>query len=92
MILAGGKNIFYSEDLADTQGLTATEQEIVLDIENFQAICLLNRSYTWRYSETVKKIQEGTYLGRDKYPELVVSTYDLLVKMSGQVGKNGNNI
>ena len=33
MILAGGENILYSEELVDTQGPTATKQKIALDIK-----------------------------------------------------------
>ena len=59
MILVGGKNIFYSEDLVDTQVPIETEQEIALDIEIFHADCFLKISYPQRYNENLKNYREG---------------------------------
>ena len=39
VILSGVTNIFYSEDLVDTQFPAATKQELTLEIEKIQAIC-----------------------------------------------------
>ena len=35
----------------------------------------------------MKKLQEGSYLGSYEYPESVASTYDVLVRTSGQGGE-----
>ena len=52
-ILEGGKNIFYSEDLVEMQGLTDTEQLIVVEIVHFQATHFLKRSNPQKYSDIV---------------------------------------
>ena len=59
MILAGGKNIFYSEDFVHTKGPTQTIQEIDVEIEKFQEICLLKRLEPRIYSEIVKNYRKG---------------------------------
>ena len=55
---------------------------------------MLQTSYPFRYGNLNKELQNGSFLGRDKYPTTYGGGYELLVLKSGryQSNENGGNI
>ena len=79
--LSGGCHICCSPDMVNNE---ATDDEVKYEIEKFKAIFFLKHADTTRYDELRVEFRNGAYAGREEYPVTLSSTYDVLVRRSGQ--------
>ena len=69
--MAQGKNILCAMDLMEKATDKPMAQEIRNEEEKFKAILFLKRSDEGRYKSLSSKLQELSWLGKDKYPTTV---------------------
>ena len=92
LVLAGGRHVLCSPDIMDTIVLNnPTDQEISIEEEKFRAIHLLQIADSNRYSSLNEDLQNGSFLGRDEYPETTSGTFELMVRRSGRYQALGSN-
>ena len=58
--------------------------------EIFIAIILLHKLYLSRYGNLNKELQDGSYVGREKYPKTSGRVYEFMVHKSGRYQSIGN--
>ena len=66
------------------------EKETTNENDKFSAIHLLHTSYLVRYGNLDKELQNGSQVGRDKYPTTSEGAYELMVCRSGIYQSIGN--
>ena len=94
LILAVGRNVLCRPDITEAvDQVKSPEKETTSGEEKFSAIHLLHTSDLVRYGNINKGIQNGSYVGREKYPNNSAEAYELIVRRSGiyqSIGNGGN--
>ena len=78
--LVGGSNFLYSVEHIEERGEALADSDKKISKEQFLAMCFLKRSDQKRYCHVLDQVQQRAYLGRDKYPKMIVSVYDTLIR------------
>ena len=86
MILAGGGHILCSPQILGKCMTSCTTMEIDAENEIFKAMCFILRADENRYGNLLEELRKGVYRGRDKYPNTVSDSYELLLRTSQHIG------
>ena len=85
LILDGGRHFLCSPDITEAADQAEpSEKETTSEEEKFSAIHLLQTSDLVKYGNLNKELQNGSYLGREKYTTTSEGAYKLMVCRSGR--------
>ena len=89
LIVAGGRHILCSQEIADKAGATATEKEVLVEDKKFKAICYVKMGDPNRYGSLITDLEHRAHLGKDEYPEQLSTAFDVMVCRSGVITNTG---
>ena len=75
--------MFVSEKMLGEKITSATDKELEVEREKFKAVSFILRANENRCKSLFKDFKSLVYRGRGEYPITITSTFDLLVRESG---------
>ena len=85
LVLDGGRHVLFSTDIMGAvDQAKPSEREMKSEEDKFSAIHLLHTSYLFRYGNLNKELHNGSYVGRDKYPDNSGGAHELMFYRPGK--------